>query len=336
MIRFVIAVLLLLAAMPLIVMRPRPVPSVVVEEGRGGGTAGRRGRLPAVPAFPSRRVGLALLAIGLVLLVLSTLRVIGATAVGIPVTFGSVGEPLRSGIHLVQPWTVINELDLRLTEYTMTRADVEGSVSGDDSIEVISSDQGRLVVDATVRYAVDPESAEDVFRRLGTTDEQFQVKAVRPEARSAIREVATQFGAVELVSERRTEFGDAIEAEIRARLEPLGIVVNGVALRDVTPSEELQAAADAKLQQEQANERATLELAETVARAEIAVTQAQGEADANEILSASLTPELLARLQIEAYDEGSVFVVPEGGANLLLSPSAPSEPADDPAAADGG
>lgn len=331
MIRFVLAVLLLLAAMPLIAMRPRPVPAVV-EEGRTRG----RGRLPAVPAFPTRRLGLALLVAGLVLLLLSSLRVIGATAIGIPVTFGTVGEPLRSGIHLVQPWTFINELDLRLTEYTMTRADDEGAVGGDDSIEVISSDQGRLIVDATVRYAVDPESAEDVFRRLGTTDEQFQIKAVRPEARSALREVATQFRAVELVSERRTEFGDAIEEEIRARLAPLGIVVNGVALRDVTPSEELQAAADAKLQQEQTNDRAELEQIEAEVRATIRRTEAQGEADANRILSQSLTPELLARLQIEAYDEGSVFVVPEGGANLLLQPPAAQPGGETAPPADGG
>lgn len=314
MIRFVLALILLLVSVPLLVLRPGP---------RAQPADGKGRRVPAVPSLPTRRLGLGLLAAGLLILLLSTLRVVGATSIGIPVTFGTVGEPLPAGIHLVAPWTDITVLDLRLTEYTMTRAAAEGSVGGDDSIEVISRDQGRLTVDATVRYAIDPEQVRDIYRRLGTTDEQFQAKAIRPESRSAIREAASQFGAIELLAERRADYADMVEQDIRERLEPLGIIVDAVALRDVTPSPELQAAADAKLQQEQANERAQLELAEAEARADIRRTEAQGEADANRILSESLTPELLQRLQIEAYDEGSVFVVPQGGADLLLQPPAP-------------
>ncbi len=314
MIRFVLALILLLCAVPLLVVRPAPRLTAPDAKGR---------RVPALPPLPTRRLGLGLLAAGLLILLLSTLRVVGATSIGIPVTFGTVGEPLPAGIHLVAPWTDITVLDLRLTEYTMTRAPAEGSIGGDDSIEVISRDQGRLTVDATVRYAIDPGQARDIFRRLGTTDEQFQAKALRPESRSAIREAASRFGAIELLAERRAEYAEIVEQDIRERLEPLGIIVDTVALRDVTPSPELQAAADAKLQQEQANERAQLELAEAEARAEIRRTEAQGEADANRILSESLTPELLQRLQIEAYDEGSVFVVPQGGADLLLQPPAP-------------
>ncbi|MFD7883283.1 SPFH domain-containing protein [Streptomyces bauhiniae] len=134
---FVLSVLLLIAAV------------VVFLVGRGRAEAGWK-------------IGAAIGALGGVLAGLfACLHVVSAYEVGVPVTFGRVGTPLTSGAHLKSPFTDVTSFSTR---------PVDLDLSGEDRVEVRSSQGGVLYADVTIKWAVVPRKAVELYRLAGSED----------------------------------------------------------------------------------------------------------------------------------------------------------------------
>lgn len=54
-------------------------------------------------------------------------------------------------------------------------------------------------------------------------------------------------------------------------------------------------------------------------RANANIAEAEGQAEANRFLTESLSPEILTQRYIDALNEGTVFVVPEGSTPLVTT-----------------
>jgi regulator of protease activity HflC (stomatin/prohibitin superfamily) len=293
-----------------------------------GGSIARS--MSSQPGFPANRrppnlrgLGFIALVAGIILPIATSVRVIGATEVGIPVTFGKIGTPLNPGFNIVLPWTEITSFSTRLQVSDMNRAGGDGDRAGDDSVTVLSSEGGELNIDVTVRYSVRPSEAADLFRRVRSMEGVRDI-IVRPETRSQMRNVYSRYTAEEGYTTKREEIERIVFDEIRKRLDPQGLVLDEVAVRDIRPADQILAAINRKLEATQAAERAKIEqqraLTEAETRRRVAETDkqarviaAQGEAEANSILQESLSPELLKAREIEAIaNNGNAVIYPYG------------------------
>ncbi|WP_340379957.1 prohibitin family protein [Streptomyces sp. SS7] len=253
------------------------------------------------------RIGAALGVVGGLLFgVFSCVHVVSAYEVGVPVTFGKVGSPMTSGIQFTSPFTDVTSFSTRPVDLNLYDKDV---------VEVRSSEGGVLDADVTVKWAVMPSRAVELYRLAGSA-EAVQARLVVPDSREIIRNVFAKHTSEEGYASAREQIGAEIAASIKERLAPRGIDVAVVNLRNVKPSKELQEQIDKKIQQEQATER-SLEAARTAkAEAERKRIEAQGVADANRIIERSLTDKILYNQCLDAYKEAAkanpVYAVPCG------------------------
>ncbi|WP_313896180.1 prohibitin family protein [Streptomyces sp. YIM 98790] len=232
---------------------------------------------------------------GVLAAILSCVHVVGAYEVGVPVTFGKVGDPLNSGMHLKLPFTSVT---------TFSTRPVDLNLQGEDEVEVRSSQGGVMYVELTVKWSVNPDSAVDLYRLAGD-EKAIQERLVYPDSREIVRNVFAQHTSEEGYASAREQIGQEISAAIKDRLAPRGITVTNVNLRNVQPSEKLQEQIDRKIQQQQATERAEEEQRTAEAEAERKRIEAEGIAEANRILEESLTDRVLAKLCIDAFAEAA-------------------------------
>jgi regulator of protease activity HflC (stomatin/prohibitin superfamily) len=278
---------------------------------------------------------------------LACIRIVPANSVGIPVTFGSIGTQMGSGLKIVNPFTDIKTFSTRLQESTMIDNPSEGDRFSADAIEVRGNDGYEMRVDVTVRYKVRQESASELFRRVGSMDG-IRDRIVRPEVREAIRIVFATYSAEEGYSVKREQISRESTALIKARLEPYGLDLDAVLVRNVNPDATLkQAIADRSAARERALQ-AELEQKRQITEAETrkqvaerdaisAVTKADGEAKARVItaeaeatsnlkVAASVSSVLNDYIRAQALSKATTIYVP-ADATLFLNPQSVPAPA---------
>ncbi|AXG79979.1 SPFH domain-containing protein [Streptomyces paludis] len=253
------------------------------------------------------RIGSVFALLGAVLAaVVSCVHVVSAYQVGVPVAFGKVGKPWGSGIHLKSPFTTVT---------TFSTRPVDLNLSGKEVVEVRSSQGGVMYAELTVKWAVRPDKAVELYRLAGT-EQAIQERLVFPDSREIVRNVFAQHTSEEGYTSAREKINAEIGDLIKQRLAPRGIAVTAVNLRNVKPSEQLQDQIDKKIQQQQATERATEAARTATAEAERRRIEAEGIAKANKILEQSLSDKVLMNQCIDAFREAAkenpVYTVPCG------------------------
>ncbi|WP_432085050.1 MULTISPECIES: prohibitin family protein [unclassified Streptomyces] len=255
------------------------------------------------------RTGLRLGALGALIAALlagitSVVHVVGAYEVGVPVTFGKVGSPMTPGVNVISPFTTVTSFSTR---------PVDLNLSDQDVVEVRSSQGGVMEAEVTVKWAVAPSKAVELYRLAGS-EAAIQQRLVFPDSREIIRNVFARHTSEEGYSSAREKINAEIAALVKERLAPRGIDVTTVNLRNVKPSKALQDQIDRKIQQQQATERA-LEAARTAkAESDRRRIEAEGIARANKILNDSLTDKVLMNQCIDAFKEAAaanpIYTVP--------------------------
>ncbi|WP_354639547.1 prohibitin family protein [Kitasatospora camelliae] len=244
--------------------------------------------------------------LGAVLGVSTFTHVVAPYQVGVPVAFGKVGTPWKSGLHLKSPFTSVTSFSTR---------PVDLNLSGDDKVEVRSSQGGVLYADLTVKWSIDPDQTLSLYKLAGSEDA-VERRLVGPDSREIVRNVFARFTSEEGYVAKREAISAEIDKEIRQRLAPRGIQIEAVNLRNVKPSDALQKEIDLKIQQEQATQRAVEAARTAKAEAERQRIAAEGEAAANNILNQSLTDKVLQSQCIEAFraaaDKNPVYASPCG------------------------
>jgi regulator of protease activity HflC (stomatin/prohibitin superfamily) len=222
-------------------------------------------------------------------------------------------DALTAGLHWIIPFAErVEKYSILNQTYTMSAVGTEGQVSGDDSIQVRTKDGQQVYIDASVIYAVDPLKTTDLYR---TWRFDYENGLVRPQSRGVIRNVASQYGVEEIVSTKRDEMQAAITEELTAIFTKNNLVLRDFVLRNIRFSDEYALAVEQKQIAEQQAQQAKFvveskkqeaEQARQVAQgqadaaviaaqgaAEARLIQAEAEAKANQLLSQSLTPELV-------------------------------------------
>lgn len=243
-----------------------------------------------------------------VFLLANMIIVIPAGSTGVYHLFGKVRDAeVRSGIHLINPLASIVKMSVRTQQYTMSSVADEGVQHGDDSIETLTKEGLKVLLDITILYRLEEEKASDVYRTLGTS---YEENIIRPEVRSVIRQVVANYEAKDIYSEKRDVVVSEIEKKLTENVGERGIVIESTLLRNVVLPPELAGAIEQKLTAEQESERYDFVLEKEKKEAERKRIEAEGQRDSQRIISSSLSNEYLQYLFIKDIKDrqGTIYV----------------------------
>jgi regulator of protease activity HflC (stomatin/prohibitin superfamily) len=243
-------------------------------------------------------VGIAIL--GLALLS-STFKIIEPGKVGVQTLFGKVEDQvLESGLHVINPFVDVTTYSVQTENYTMSAKSSEGPVEGDDAIRVLSSDGLEVTIDLSVLYKVIPSKAPFIMQNIGND---YVDKIVRPVTRTAIRDNAVSYAAVDLYSTKRQEFQFKINKTITDNFAKNGLEVQQILVRNITLPATVRASIESKIQAEQESQKMEFVLAKARQEADVKRVEAQGIADYQKILSTGLSDKQLQYESIRAQKE---------------------------------
>ena len=296
---FVIALVLGLALYRTVAARMRPG---VHDAGGHRLTGGAADLLRFAPALVT----------GFLLLVLATsIRVV---PVGHAlVIFNTVTRSFRvasQGITYVPPIVCQTQMyDMRRLEYTMSGSQGEGRKANIDDSLWSPTQEGLMVgIDLTVWHHLDLKRLADIHQRIGPD---YEDKIIRPAVRSVIRLVISEYPVMDVYSAKRAQIQDEINQKIKVLLEKDGFLIDEVVLRDVRFTPEFSKAIEAKQIAQQSAEQMKYTLEKEQKEAERKVIEAQGRANAIEVINKALAqnPNYIKYLYVDKLsDKISVIV----------------------------
>jgi len=265
-------------------------------------------------------VGLVVVFLGILT---SGIKIIEPGKVGVQVLFGKVQDQvLESGLHFINPLVEVTVFSIQTENYTMSAKDSEGAIQGDDAIRVLSSDGLEVTIDLSVLYKISPSKAPFLLQNIG---EKYEDKIVRPVTRTAIRDNAVNYQAVDLYSTKRQEFQAKINQTITANFAKNGLELQQILVRNISLPASVKASIESKINAEQDAQKMQFVLQKERQEADRKRVEAQGIADYQKILSTGLSDKQLQYETIKAQKEialspnTKIIIMGGKGGQVLLS-----------------
>lgn len=223
-------------------------------------------------------------------------KVIEDGTTGVKSNFGNISnEPLGTGWHwFLMGVSWIEKWDTKTQELKETA-------------NVPSSEGLISTLDISVLYNVPVDKAPYIRKTIGRD---FDKTVVEPYVREAIRNIASGYEVKALYSdEGRNKIGKQMLQFLKEKLEPRGVSVQDVLLRDVRLPDVFSNSIQQKLKTEQEAMQKQFELQKAEKDAQIAVAKARGVAESNKIIAGSLSENYLRYLWIEGLQSNQMQVV---------------------------
>lgn len=244
-----------------------------------------------MPEFPKngKRIILSVV-IGLILIVVmwKSSVTIGAGESG--VLFKTLGNGVDTentygeGWKLIAPWNKMIIYEVRQQEVT-------------ENMAVLSSNGLEISLEVSTWYQPMHKDLPKLHQEKG---QDYLTRVVKPAIRSASRSVIGRYTPEEIYSSKRDAIQDEIFEETKKILDKQYVQLNETLVRDITLPPTIKTAIESKLKQEQESLEYEFKLQKALKEAEKVKIEAQGKADANRILNASLTPNILQEKGISA------------------------------------
>lgn len=202
---------------------------------------------------------------------------------GVLLTNGAYTAVKGPGLHFKTPWfQSVVKVNTRQQVYTW------GFAGGDGVMQAYSKDQQAADMRVTINWRVPEGEVAKVYSEYGSVE----ALGSRTVGRQAPQEIKTVFGQYDAVSviQSRAKFNADVEAQVRASVAGMPVLVDSVQVENIDFSDAYEQAVEARMQAQVEVQRRQQELEREVVQAKIAVTQAQAEADSTK-----------ARADAEAY-----------------------------------
>jgi regulator of protease activity HflC (stomatin/prohibitin superfamily) len=225
--------------------------------------------------------------------------------VGVSKSFGTIDDdPLQQGIHVRVPVArTIETWNVKLQELKETAT--------------VPSSEGLIVgLDTSLLFEVQPAQAPSIRKTVGWN---YVDQLVIPYFRNAVRDVVSGYPVKNIYRESgRREIAAKVHAFLQQNLEPRGITIVDVLLRDVKLPQKFRESIEAKLTAEQKVQQKEFELDQARKDAEIEVARAEGAAKAQEIVRSTLSDSYLQYLWIKTLNENPNVIYVATEANLPI------------------
>lgn len=212
------------------------------------------------------------------------------------------------GFHIVMPWNKMYIYDVRINEAF-------------ENMEVLSSNGLNIKVELSFRFRPKADKIGYLHDEIGPD---YLERIIRPEIRSATREIIGKYLPEELYSSKR----ETIQVEIFERtsqaMQDKHLFLDAVLIREVALPQTLKDAIERKLKEEQASLEYDFRLDKERKEAERKIIEAQAKAEANRILTKSLSDKILrdkgidATLELANSPNSKIIVIGGGDEGLPL------------------
>lgn len=225
---------------------------------------------------------------------------------GVRVTMGKASDTvLDPGPNLVLPFIT----GIRKISVQIQRTDVEATAASQDMQEVTA-----LVA---VNWTIDSANVIQIVKDFGDEDELLR-RVIVPSVNEVLKQ-ATAKKPVEAVLTKRAELKSEIDHELAERLKKYGIIVKDVNLVNIHFSAEFTKSIEQKQIAEQRAKQAEYEALKANKDADAVINKARGDAEAQKMLKATITPEVLRLRAIEKWNGSLPQVVGGNGVMPMLN-----------------
>lgn len=213
--------------------------------------------------------------------------IVPAGNVAVQHIFGSVRDAeLNPGLNFINPLSSVVKMKTRTQEVK-------------ESMKVPTKEGLMAGLDVSILYKIDPTKADEIYKTLG---EGYANVVIAPTLRNVTRDVVANYGSEDLYSVNRAKIASDITSQLAEQYQKRGIILENVLLRDVSLPNEVTAAIDRKIGAKQAAEQMQYVLEKETQESERKRVEALGIADAQNIISKSLTTEYLQWKYIEGIN----------------------------------
>jgi regulator of protease activity HflC (stomatin/prohibitin superfamily) len=198
-----------------------------------------------------------------------------------------VDDVKQEGLSIVAPWNDV--IIFQIAEQQI-----------EETMDVLSKDGLSIAIDVSLRFRPEPERIGYLYRAFKNS---YIESLIRPELRSAVRQIIGQYTPEELYATKRQEIETRIQEAIRKTLDENHVELKALLFRSIKLPAMIKTAIEQKLTAEQESEKYEYFIQKEKKEAERRRIDAEGKAKANRILSASITDNILKEKGIIATQE---------------------------------
>lgn len=269
---------------------------------------------------------------------------VGFCIVRIPVGYNGVQYSINGGVqdklltqgwHIVSPTIKVEEFNISNEQLILTKDAREGSEE-DDSFRVATSDNASIAISFQMSYRFIPEKLVETYKKFkGMDGNDIINNRARTVVRSKTNEVTAKYSLMDIYSGNRKQINDELTDYLNSELQDVfGIEVMDASIIEAHPDKQLREAINARIEAQQAQAKAKAEqktieveaeteLIQAQKDAEVIITKANAEAEANRLISDSITDELIRMKEAEArLTHGWVTVI---GADSVITDARENE-----------
>lgn len=240
-------------------------------------------------------------------------------------------KTLSPGFHFVGPFDKVKDFPVSQQQLVLSNnpEDYNEEEHADWHVDA-PADGGMVKMNLTVNYNFIPDEVTRLYEKFNGMDGEAIVETmVQNSIIAYIKEVTPRFSVMDIYSTKRADVGKEITEYLNGKLkEEYGMNISSALIVDVQLDEELQAKVRAKEQAKQDAEKAELDKQTAIAQGEadkakaeankaVTITNAEAEAEANRIVSESITENLIKMKEAEAREKHGWVTVQ--GASTVVS-----------------
>jgi regulator of protease activity HflC (stomatin/prohibitin superfamily) len=278
----------------------------------------------------------------LVWAVIFSVNVVDAREIGIIKTFGRItgqtecdedrsGVLRCGGLTIIAPWQTLDTYNIR--EQYIFADGIKCSNGTDRCLDSGDNQQQDVFITPKVNIKVDPDNVQFLAAEVG---HDYITKIIRPRMLSVIKSVTSEYSSID-IHLKRTEVENKIKDRLQKEYDKYSIEVTLVSFENIAFSAEynkgieLKAIAIQKALEEE-NRIAVIQAQakqakeEAIGRADALKAEAEGQAEANRLINASLTPLLIQFQALQKLADNVQIAIIPSGQGIIIDPATLLQP----------
>jgi|GEM_PF-3445391 len=204
------------------------------------------------------------------------------------------GVSQEAGLHMKKPWESTETFNIRNQSVEMfTIKDGEGNVleHGRDGAELTVPVRGGATayVSMTVIFSIRPDAVENIYNEF-KDQAGLMENAIKPKVRAVSRDVGPRFTPIQ-IKEERDRYASEVLVKLQEALDEKGVVIDQVNIGSISLDSKTEAAISEVVTNQQKVQSAAALFEEAKILADTKRVQAQGDADADQIIRCGATTE---------------------------------------------
>jgi len=217
--------------------------------------------------------------------------------------FGKIERVSSPGLHFKFP--IIEKVDYYTTQKIIYETSENPNESGADyreyPVDSSTKDGQQISIRYTIRFRLSPKRIKWIAKNLGV-EKQVVERVVKAESRSVVRNVAREFRAQELYTGDVFRFQKKVGLSLKKSFAKNGLDLDEFLVRQIKFSSQYVSAVEQKQIEKERVKTEEYKAEQETFKKKKKITQAEGEARAQDLLRKTIDPLVLQKMAIEKWD----------------------------------